>query len=196
MPRTSDFTEIYEELGVDPFNLGCIMLDVYPLSITSRVPNGENDLYYAEDPRLKYAQGAVGEEKAHITLLYGLLEKGVKWRKHVDTVLEGWEKPEFLTIERIGAFPATVPGQDYSCIVAHIKPTPELLDANARLKFLPHIDGFPEYSPHVTLAYVKNGPSDVEWARNIREKWVMSLAKRLSGTQIPTLGLNYGGNSE
>jgi 2'-5' RNA ligase len=193
MPRTADFIETYEKLGINPFDLGCIMLDVYPLVVTSLVPDGEKDLYYSENPRLPYAQGAVGEKSAHITLLHGLIEKGHVWRNHVDAVLDGWVKPDTIEIQQIGSFPSMIDGEDYSCIVAHIKPTPELLEANQRLKFLPHIDGFPEYKPHVTLAYVKNGPSDVEWARNIREKWVMSLATKLTGTALPTLGIDYGG---
>lgn len=196
MPSTHELKDMYADLGVNTSDLGCIMLDVALFDVVSSVPGGEGDLYYSTDPDSKYVQGEVSSTKAHITLLYGLLEKGPKWRDHVDRVLEGWTPPEYLEIESIGAFPSTNPSEDYTCIVAHIKVTPELSDANGRLRMLPHIDGFAEYKPHVTLAYVSNGPSGVDWARNTREKWIMSLASRLAGKNLPTLGLNYGGDSE
>lgn len=196
MPKTTELLDTYRRLGIDPFDLGCIMLDVVPFDVAACVPDGREDLYFSSNPKLKYAQGDVASSKAHLTLLFGLLEKGPKWKKEVDAVLEGWDQPEAVVVDRIGYFPSSVPGEDYSCIVAHIKPTERLLDANARLRMLPHIDGFPEYKPHVTLAYVKNGPSDVDWARSTREKWIMSMSTRLTNWNLPTLGLNYGGSSD
>lgn len=195
MPKTHELKDMYADLGVNTSDLGCIMLDTALFDVASSVPGGKDDLYFSSHPDSKYVQGDVVARKAHLTLLYGLLEKGPKWKAHVDRVLDGWTMPEYVEIESVGAFPSTNPDEDYTCIVAHIKVTPELSDGNGRLRMLPHIDGFAEYKPHVTLAYVRNDPANVDWARTTREKWLLALDGRLRGRMVPVLGLNYGGSS-
>lgn len=186
------FPTVYESLGVTISDLGCIMLDVVPFDVTRHVEHGKDDLYFGTHPALKYAQGAVAEKSAHITLLFGLMESGPKWRKEVDEVLEGWVPPA-IHIKDVSFFPSNIQGEDYSCIVGKIEVTPELLEANQRLQLLPHINTFPEYTPHVTLAYIKNGPSGVQWAESTLDKWLISLSP-LEGAALPVRGLNYGGN--
>lgn len=186
----NDLSSVYQELGIDKSKLGCIMLDVAPVPSVSLVPMGKEDLYFSDKPETDYVDGEVGAHTAHITLLFGLLGTHPEWDKHVDAALEGWTPPESVEISHIGNFP----GDGYACIVAHIRPTPELTDAHNRLKALPHIETFPDYKPHITLAYVHSGPTVVGWASSTEDKWIRSLQNPLSGQKINVLGLNYGGH--
>ena len=186
------FPQVYADLGVSIPDLGCIMLDVESFDVTRHVANGEADLYYGTLPQLRYAQGAVAEKSAHVTLLYGLLEPGPAWQKHVDAVLEGWNILS-VRISDVSFFPSTAQNEDYSVIVAKIEVSAELLEGHRRLQLLPHVDTFPDYTPHLTLAYIKNGPSGVEWAESALEKWLTTLSP-LEGVELSISGINYGGN--
>ena len=182
MPRLTahEFPGLYDNLDVDTDKLGFIMLKVRPFPVLQFVEDGEDDLYYSPD-KDSYIQGVVAETKAHVTLLGGLLKPGPQWRKEVDQVLESWVVPR-IKIKAIGAFPSPYPDQDYSCIVAHIDVTPELQEGNDRLAMLPHINMFPGYHPHVTIAYVKSDAT---------QKWIDTF-QFLEGFELEPTGINYG----
>ena len=92
-----------------------------------------------------------------------------------------------VQIDNVGSFPSR--DGDAVPIVAHVKLSDALVEGNNRLKLLPHIDTFPEYRPHITLAYVKNSP-------DIVNKWVKSLGKVFGGTTLSVKdNINYGDNS-
>lgn len=190
------YPEVFQGLGIDTGNLGCIMIDVAPFQVVDLVINGENDIYQTPDPvNHPYTGGAPAESAAHCTLLYGLLASGQKWQPYVDAVLDSWEIPD-LTISGVTAFPSNQPGEDYAVIVAEVVKTPELDEGHKRLRMLPHCDTFPEYNPHITLAYIAgpNDPSDVDWADSIQDKWIQSLNVHLAGRTFDAVGLNYGGD--
>lgn len=177
----SQFPEVYKSLGIDTQNLGCVMLDLETLDPLSQVEDGEDDLYFS--PSRKFVQGVVSSHKAHTTLLYGLLSPASKISDLVDAVLDGWEKPKGVRIVDIGVFPGTDDdGTKYSCIVAHLRASDDLVEAHDRLRLLPHIDTFPEYKPHMTIAYVKP-EATTEWLEQL-SSWVGSVVK--------TSDLNYG----
>lgn len=174
--------DIYKAIGIDPKALGCIMLDVkgefpmYP----------DQSVYYVSDnPDEFWIKGFVGAVNPHVTLLQGLLQSGPDWRPFIDQVLTGW-KPSNVMIESVGCFPAP---EDYPCtpVIAHVTCTPELLAAHQRLSFLPHIDEFPVYTPHVTIAYVQNTPA-------IIAQVVKFYSDSCVGQTLTPCGINYGGN--
>lgn len=177
----SQFPEVYASLGINTDDLGCIMLDLDTIDLSKYLyEDYADDLYYS--PSQEFTQGDVVGHKAHITLLYGLLQHGSLIEPLVDTVLSGWKQPSKVKIESIGVFPGKEDdGTKYSCIVAHMDPT-ALVEANSRLRLLPHIDTFPEYKAHMTLAYVKPEATT---------EWVESL-EALSGKLVSSAGLNYG----
>ena len=193
-PNSRKFPELYKKLDINMAELGCIMYDIEPFEVVKFVEGGEDDLYFSDPnrtPDFKFAQGAVAESNAHVTLLFGLLELGPVWKNYVDAVLDGWSM-DSVRISSVGYFPSSVEGEDYSVIVGHIELTPELVEGHERLQLLPHIDTFPGYKPHITLAYVKNGPSGVEWTDSTRDKWVESLNKEFAGKSFPVSQINYG----
>src|SRR5205085_2546493 len=120
----------------------------------------------------------------HLTLVYGFLRSATELKKHVDAVLEGWT-PQDVTIAGVDVFPAGSADSPYTALVATLELTPNLLEANARLKLLPHCETYPlGYMPHVTLCYL-NGSSDYQ-------NYVQTLSKELQGKTVKALGLNYG----
>lgn len=171
------FPEVYRQLGIDTRQLGCVMLALDPLDIVSHVPDGERDLYFSERDDFAYAAGAVGETTAHVTLLHGLLTPAVNYIPQIETVLGDWS-PADVAVTEVGYFDCPNGEEPYYCIVAHLRPSFNLLEANARLRLLPHISTFPTYKAHITLAYIKNDPT-------VRDKWIHHLSAIYAGKQLP-----------
>lgn len=179
--NSHDFEEIYWLLKVDIDKLGCIMLDIKPGSIPELLD--EKDLYITKDENKYWIKGFVGQEP-HMTLLYGLMQPGLKWKLYVDKVLKGW-KLDSIQIKEVGHFESNQKEENYYCLVAHIEITPKLLEGHERLQFLPHIDTFTGYKAHVTIAYVKKDPV-------VLEKAIKLYNDALKGKQLKITGVNYG----
>jgi 2'-5' RNA ligase len=177
------FKDMYAELGYDLGKLGCIMLDLEPLTFKIN----ESALYYAKDKKRFWIDGNVAGKTPHVTLLYGLIRSGEELKKHVDTVLDG-KLPTEVTIDHVDFFD-TPPNidEEYYAIIAHLKITPELQEAHDRLQFLPHIDTFAGYKAHFTLAYVKKN-------ERTRDSLIKSLNEHYKGKTIKAGNINYGGN--
>lgn len=185
------FKEMYAELGYSLDKLGCIMLDLEPLKFKVN----ESVLYYAKDKKRFWIDGNVAGKTPHVTLLYGLIRSGDELRKHVDTVLglvDGGEFPKWfpteVEIDHVDFFD-TPPGvdEDYYCVVAHLKITPELQQAHDRLQFLPHIDTFTGYKAHFTLCYIKKN-------ERACDALVKALNTQYAGKKVKAKDINYGGD--
>lgn len=180
------FKSVYEDLGYDIGKLGCIMLDIDPEDLEKRVNSllTPDQVYVAPDAS-DHTNGVVAATP-HVTLLYGLLRSGPEMKKHVLQVLDGGQAcPATVRIDGVGYFESHDATEPYYSIVAHLVITPELLECNNRLKFLPHIDIFTDYQAHMTLAYIKADET-------VRDRVVKSLNMTLSGRVLPTKGLNFG----
>jgi len=180
--NANQFPDVYTALGVKVNELGCVMLDVDPLTVTDLVTKGKDDLYFAQNKERFWIDGAVAETVAHVTLLYGLLESAVTWKPLVDIVLADWTPP-VLEIESLGSFDSPFQDEPYACIVAHIKVTDELLEGHKRLELLPHVNTYPDYRPHLTLAYVK---------ADAKEKWLKELGTYFNRSKLTVNKINYG----
>lgn len=178
------FTDVYSDLGIDVHHLGSVQLQCEHIPVTAAIPKSKKkilrQLYFSKDPNHRWVKGAVAETQAHVTLLYGLLS--LEYQVHIERMLADWEAPLFVEIENIGWFDSISAGEPYACIVAHIRPTAELLEARARLAFLPHINTFTEYHPHITLAYVRS---------QYRDDWIAALRQNLPPI-LSVVGIDYG----
>jgi len=189
---TSDFPEIYKDLGIDIQKLGCVMLDVdcLPNDNGSDEEYGGSywiqprDLYYTEDKKKFWINGWVAGKSAHVTLLYGLMKKAKEWEKYINKLLKDWSLKK-VEIDHVGFFESPYKDEPYYCIVAHIKVTPELLEGHQRLELLPHINTFTGYKPHMTIAYIKKD-------EKLRDKVIKELNDFLKGKKLEILKLNLG----
>jgi 2'-5' RNA ligase len=185
------FSKVYKWLGINLSKLGCVMLDLEPLeNMYSIEAEGAGiALYYAKNKERFWIDGWVCDKLAHITLLYGILEEGKNYQPHIKEVLKGWEMND-VEIEDIGYFDSPYPDEPYYCLVAHIKTTPKLLEGHQRLQFLPHIDTFTGYKPHMTICYL-----DKTQGEAYRDRMIKSFRKLWKGKKLKVKSkINLGGN--
>lgn len=139
----------------DPDNLGAVMLDV-ELPNAYRLVLDRKWAYHSEVQ--SYMSGYEG--KTHVTVLYGLLFSAMKHADIINNALGDWRAPSILPYYKVSVFRLEDEGNQVSCLV--LKPeerdrewaNAEMRDANARLSKLPHVRGFVDYDPHVTIGYV------------------------------------------
>ena len=170
-----------ERLGIDPSDVGTVMLDVEDDNVASVLD--EDMLYTSTDPKQWWVKGREGTP--HVTLLHGLLPQVDQ--EAVDEVLAGWELP-VLIMNQLTVFPGPLE-QPYNCIVSTRTPehSSELLAAHARLSMLPHVNFYPEYTPHVTIAYVHKTATEDALARLRKYRVLRPVGVRFSpaGVQLP-----------
>jgi hypothetical protein len=150
-----EFDDVMKDLDIVVSELGCVMLPTEPFDIFSEGREhllDTEDLYASNDPDKWWVQGDVSA-KSHVTLLYGLMKPAYEQKEAVDRVLDTWEWPEYLIPERIVMFPSQ-DDDEYAAIVVEFE-DPRLVEAHQRLSYLPHINTFAEYRPHMTLCYVR-----------------------------------------
>lgn len=186
------FPDVYKALGVNLDKLGCIMLDLKPptgMEAMKKRLETDDALYFAKDKAKFWMQGWVGDEP-HVTLLYGLMSPGNEspMKGAVDEVLNGWKKP-MIEVDHVGFFESTNTDEPYYCIIGHVVKSPELIEGNERLKLLPHIDTFPGYKPHATIAYIKKSKGEA-----YRDDIIAVMNSNWKGKRMQIAKINYGGN--
>lgn len=182
---TNDFKEVYKGLAINIQKLGCMMLDLEPLELRSGFYDLEHLLYYSQDKEKFWIDGYVGSKTPHMTLLYGLMSSAHNYKDYIENnLLKDW-KMEEVEIDHFGYFESPYDDEPYYCIVAHIKVTPELLEGNQRMEFLPHINTFAGYKPHFTIMYIKKDETQ-------RDALIEDLNKHHAGTKLKVTGYNFG----
>jgi N12 class adenine-specific DNA methylase/murein DD-endopeptidase MepM/ murein hydrolase activator NlpD/2'-5' RNA ligase len=92
------------------------------------------------------------ESSPHVTVKYGLTTGNAE---DVRKIVEK-HGPITVKLGRTSVFPAAETGGKYDVVKVDVD-SPELRTLNAELAKLPNEDRHPEYTPHVTLAYVRPG---------------------------------------
>ena len=182
MPQLNshNFEEIYKKLDVNLDMLGCVMLDLEPLQnmYSIAVDGAEIALYYSKNKDRKWIDGWIVDKVAHITLLYGLLDNAHNLENEIKTVLGSWEM-DAVEIDHVSYFDSPYEDEPYYCIVAHIKATPQLMEGHERLEFLPHINTFTGYKPHMTICYL-----DKSQGEKYRDNLIQDFNKMWSGKKL------------
>ncbi len=166
------------------------MLDLEPLSnmYSIEYEGAQIALYYSQNKERFWIDGWVCDKDPHITLLYGLLEKGKVYESYIGQVLKGWQLDE-VEIEDISFFESPYPDEPYWCLVAHIKTTDALLEGHQRLEFLPHVNTFTGYKPHMTIAYL-----DKRQGEEYRDRMIEDFRKLWNGKKLKVKSTNLGGD--
>jgi len=137
---------------------GCVMIEL-PEALAEEVRAlafsiPEVDIHHASD-----GDGDV-PDRIHVTVRYGL-------KCSLEEVQE--------TVEGFGLGEAGLTGLSSfhhdDCAVLKVGVRSESLEKlNRKLAVLPHIDTYPIYKPHITVAYLKHRKNDPYWYREFREK--------------------------
>lgn len=189
--KAHDYKEIYEMLGYNLSKLGCLMLDTEPI-LTEYYEYYQDDIttyfpeYKAKNKDRFWIDGYVADKTPHLTLFYGFLQEAGCYKKHIEILLKDTNIGS-VKIETIDYFESPYEDEQYYCIVAKVEKTEDLLYAHNKMMLLPNIQTFPDYKPHITIAYIVKDEV-------IRDRFIAQLKKELVGKELKVLGLNYGGN--
>lgn len=145
MDRFLEYMILHEKEGVQ-YDKDCVLLLTQdPLWEMTLQTISDEDLYTEGE---KYGK----ENEAHITILYGLLT-GQYSDEQIEKLLSYYTKIHF-TILGIGVFENE--DKPYDVVKFDIM-SEDCVNLNEKLKQLPYKNDFPDYHPHMTLAYVKKG---------------------------------------
>jgi tRNA nucleotidyltransferase/poly(A) polymerase/2'-5' RNA ligase len=122
---------------------GCLM--IYP-----QIPNWDR-IVSKIDPNDVYNYGDLGiENKPHVTILYGF-EDSVE-PDHFLPFLSGISEPIEIVINGLSHFE----NEEFDVVKLNCESS-KLREIRKYVEQLPHIKTYPNYVPHMTLAYVKKG---------------------------------------
>ena len=154
MSSIHDFKSVTDRLDIYPNELGAVLLDFE--SLGEKI-FAEEWMYYSPNQEEWWIKGWVGD-RAHVTLRYGLLDQGVDLKNEIEDLLRDLPLP---SVKAINTKIFGDPEGPYAAIVLEVFQTPELMEFHRRLSYLPHVDTFTPWVPHVTVAYVKREYADL-----------------------------------
>ena len=169
MKNAHEFPQVYERLGIDLRDLGCLMLNTEnPVAVWN-----EGEEYISPDPKKFWMKGFL--DHWHVTVRYGFLP-GVS-ADDIDYVLSGVPWPKDLKISGLEVFPSPYEDERYDCVVARVDDE-SLVEMNEALSVLPNVNTFVKYKAHITIGYF------------VQDTWQTPVLKQ----NVRTLDLDYGHN--
>ena len=97
------------------------------------------------------------EKEPHITIIYGLHDDELD-KKEFYQKIENTIKPVTVTVEQIGFF--EIKNEPYDVVKIDVPVTSQLKKYRDTFIKYPNTQTYPEYKPHMTLAYVKSGKAE------------------------------------
>ena len=126
---------------------GCVMLDTHIVDWkkTHLSKIDKEDLYTAEDDTYGY------NNQPHITVIYGLHLDETKPKDIIEKMKEMYQITS--EIKQISIFE----NEKYDVVKYDVPVTKELKKFRSIFSKFPNTQDFPDYHPHITIAYVKKG---------------------------------------
>jgi len=175
LPLESKFVSFDNWLNESPHQLpmnepryGCVMMDADIKNWEQFHLSGieEDDIY------LKPYDDSYGlEETPHVTIVYGIHEDEVDPQRMAD-LIEHYMKPLTVTIKEIGIFE----GKEYDVVKYNVPVTGQLQGYRDIFMQIPNTQNFPEYHPHMTIAYVKPGTGK-KYKTELRDPFRVTFTK-------------------
>jgi len=129
------------------YEYGCVMVEV-PVSNWNEITSYINPDDVYEEP----GDNTHGIQKnPHVTILYGLHE-GVT-EEQVKSVFENFDADINIKVDGIDIFE----NKDYDVVKFNVIPDGALQYLHDELSKFPNSNEYPDYKPHITVAYVKSG---------------------------------------
>ena len=147
----------------DSYEFGCAMIEVpfYDWSQITGMIDPE-DVYEVEGDRSYGIQ-----DNPHVTILYGLHSSVSP--EDLKEVLDRFDGDLKVRIAGIGIFE----NEEFDVVKLNVVPDGGLQQLHDMVSELPNSDQYPEYKPHITIAYVKKGSGkkyeDPSFAREVSE---------------------------
>ena len=129
------------------YEYGCVMVD-YNFENWSDLLDSisQEDIYKVEGKNYGL------QSRPHLTLLYGLHKEVTD--KQIQKCFDGMTEDDFkVQIDGVSLFE----NPEFDVVKLGVIKSNELEQVNKNLSELPNSNQFPEYKPHITLAYVKKG---------------------------------------
>ena len=142
----SQFKSILEDKSGSMYEYGCLMVYVnFPKWSETLQSIDKRLLYEASNERYGL------ETDPHITILYGI-HSDVEVQKVID-LFSNVKKSDFdITVNGIDCFF----NKDYDVLKMDVRSN-KLNELNELCKTLPHTSTYPDYKPHITIAYLLKG---------------------------------------
>jgi len=145
---------------------GCVMMD-------SKIKDWE-DYHTAgideDDVYIKPLDQSYGlETKPHVTVLFGIHEDEID-PETIANVIKSNMKPLTVKVDEIDVFE----GPEYDVVKYNIPISDELQGYHDLFKKFPNTQTFPEYKPHMTIAYVRSGEGK-KYKRKLREPFEVTF---------------------
>jgi len=145
---------------------GCVMMD-------TKIPDWEE--YHTagideEDVYIKPHDKSYGlEEQPHITVVYGIHEDEIDEETIANVIKENM-KPLTVTIDAVDIFE----GDEYDVVKYNVPVTDQLMEYRKLFLKFPNTQSYPDYHPHMTIAYVKPGTGK-KYKRKLREPFEVTF---------------------
>ena len=138
---------------------GCLMIhpDIDNQNkITSLID--KDDLYQPNNPNYGI------QNNPHVTILYGL-HSDVKF-DDIRNIIDDYNSPIDIEIDGIGVFN----NEEFDVVKLNVK-SDSLHELNKKISEFPHTTDYPDYNPHMTIAYVKPGLGNKYLSDEFRRKF-------------------------
>jgi len=165
----NEFRKLLLEGDGDTYDYGCVMLK---LDFSDKDWKKVQDLIDDEDVYTKDGDIGYGREDApHTTILYGLHDDIPD--SDIESIVNDIDRFE-INLAKIDIFE----NDDFDVVKFSVigLAKKRLSELNDKFSELPHTNTYPDYKPHVTIAYVKSGTG---------KKYVKTLGKDSIST-VPT----------
>jgi hypothetical protein len=133
--------------SINGYAYGCVMVD-YKFENWSSLLDSINteDIYKVEGKNYGL------QPRPHLTLLYGIHDTVTD--EQIQNCFQDTTEEDFkVKISGVSLFE----NPEFDVVKLEVVKTPILEEVNKKLSELPNSNQFPEYKPHITIAYVKKG---------------------------------------
>ena len=132
--------------AINGYKYGCVMIEV-PVNNWNEITSfiDPNDIYDGGDS----THGI--QKNPHVTILYGLHDDVTE--DMVKSVFEKFDEEIHIEVDGIGIFE----NKDFDVVKFNVNPDGALQHLFDELSKFPNSNEYPEYKPHITIAYVKSG---------------------------------------
>ena len=131
---------------INGYDYGCVMVDV-PVGNWNEITSwiDKEDLYEVEGENFGI------QKRPHLTILYGLHDDVTP--DMVKSVFDQFDGDINIEVNGVDIFE----NEKFDVVKFNVKPDGALQELNNKLSEFPNSNEYPDYKPHITIAYVKKG---------------------------------------